>query len=64
MSTPTPTLPALVTVPEAALALRVSTSTIRRWIREGHLNAVRVGPGSVRVEVAAVQRLVDRGAVA
>src|SRR5262245_43507181 len=32
-----------VTVPEAAALLHVSSSTIRRWIREGDLPAYRIG---------------------
>lgn len=33
-----------LTVTEAATLVRVSSSTIRRWIREGNLPAYRLGP--------------------
>jgi excisionase family DNA binding protein len=39
----------LVTVAEAAALLRVDRSTIRRWIREGSLPALRVGHRQVRI---------------
>jgi excisionase family DNA binding protein len=36
-----------LTVTEAATLVRVSPSTIRRWIREGNLPAYRLGPRRV-----------------
>lgn len=44
----TPSLPALLTVPEAADYLRVSTRTVRRMIAVGTLPATWIGR-SVRV---------------
>jgi excisionase family DNA binding protein len=52
-------LPPLLTIGEAAAALRVSVPTIRRWIRSGHLPAAHVGPGSLRVEARAVRQLIN-----
>jgi excisionase family DNA binding protein len=37
----------LITVPEAAQRLHVSTSTIWRWIRSGELRSYRLGPKRV-----------------
>jgi excisionase family DNA binding protein len=53
-------VPHLMTIDEVADALRVTRSTVRRWIKSGHLAAARVGPGTVRVEAAEVRRLVER----
>ena len=38
------------TVPEAARLLRVSRSTVWRWIEAGRLRAYRVGPRNVRIK--------------
>ena len=46
----------LMTIQEAAAALRVSPVTIRRYISKGRLAAVRVGRG-LRVEKDAVETL-------
>lgn len=48
----------LVTIAEAARALKVSPSTIRRWIGQGDLPAYRVGPRRVRVSKPDLARLV------
>ncbi len=37
------------TVPEAARKLRVSSTTVWRWIQAGKLRAFRVGPKSIRI---------------
>ena len=50
-----PTGVAYYTVPELAGHLRVSTMTIHRAIKAGHLTALRLGPGSkptVRIPAA------------
>jgi excisionase family DNA binding protein len=39
-----------LTVAEAAEALRVDRSTIRRWIAAGELPAYRIGPKHVRIK--------------
>ena len=46
----------LLTVNEAALALRVAPVTIRRYITKGRLHAVRVGRG-IRIDKQEVERL-------
>jgi excisionase family DNA binding protein len=35
----------------------VDERTIRRWISAGHLNALRVGPRLIKVEVAELDRI-------
>ena len=39
----------LLTIPEAAAALRVSPVTIARWLKQGRLPAYRMGPRAVRI---------------
>src|SRR6476659_8906331 len=46
----------LLTVNEAAEALRVAPVTIRRYITKGRLHAVRVGRG-IRIDKSEVERL-------
>ena len=36
-------LPRLLTIPEVAAHLKISTKTVRRWIERGELHAYRVG---------------------
>lgn len=48
-------LPATLTISEAAERLRISEATLWRHVRAGRLPAVRVG-GLVRLEVCAVDR--------
>jgi excisionase family DNA binding protein len=42
--------PELIGVPEAAQRCGVHYRTIRRWIADGRLNAVRVGPRLLKVD--------------
>jgi excisionase family DNA binding protein len=42
--------PELIGVPEAAQRCGVHYRTIRRWIADGRLNAVRVGPRLLNVD--------------
>ena len=42
----------LLTVPEAAAALKVSPVTVSRWLRQGRLPAYRLGPRAVRIRRA------------
>jgi excisionase family DNA binding protein len=39
----------LLTLPEAAKLLKVSTVTLGRWLKDGRLPAYRVGPRAVRI---------------
>jgi excisionase family DNA binding protein len=47
-----------VTVREAAQALKVSASTIWRWIDQGTLPAYRVGARKVRIRASDLDRLI------
>lgn len=48
-----PDLATTLTVPEAALRLRVTERTIRRWIAAGHIRAYRFGEaGRYRIHPA------------
>ena len=40
----------LLTITEVARDLQVHPATVKRWIRDGHLLAVRLPGGSYRVE--------------
>jgi excisionase family DNA binding protein len=51
----------LLTVPEVARALRVSSMTIYRLINEGELGALRIG-GSWRLRTSAVERFLAAAA--
>lgn len=46
----------LLTLAEAAEALAVSPRTARRYIAEGHLEAVRLGRRTIRVKAASIER--------
>lgn len=55
-------MPALkpLTTKQAAEQLAVSQPTIRRWIDQGRLRAVRLPSGQYRIEQAEVDRLLGR----
>jgi excisionase family DNA binding protein len=44
---------------EAAQVLNVSRWTIYRWVKEGKLEATKVGKGSLRVFERSIQRLIE-----
>ena len=46
-------MPTLLTVPEAAEALRVSVETVYKYTRSGHLPSVRYTSGASRVLIPA-----------
>lgn len=53
---------ALLTVAEAALALKVSTATVHRWLKQGRLPAFHIGSRAVgirRADLARVMRPVQ-----
>jgi excisionase family DNA binding protein len=43
------------TVKDAAEAFKVDPSTIRRWISQGVLSAVRIGKTTLRVDLSSLQ---------
>lgn len=49
----------LVSLTDAADALAVSTRTVRRYIADGQLDAVRLGRKTLRIKVDSVERLID-----
>lgn len=49
----------LLTLAEAADTLAVSQRTARRYIAEGHLDAVRLGRRTIRVKAASIERFAN-----
>jgi excisionase family DNA binding protein len=49
----------LLTIAEAAKALKVSTVTMHRWLKQGRLTAYRVGPRAVRISRSELIRLLS-----
>ena len=49
----------LVSLADAADALAVSTPTIRRYIADGQLEAVRLGRKTLRIKVHSLERFID-----
>lgn len=49
---------------EAALRLRVSAVTVRRYAASGRLDGVRVGPKLVKVTAESVDRMIADGQLA
>ncbi|WP_408637702.1 helix-turn-helix domain-containing protein [Ornithinimicrobium sediminis] len=44
---------------EAADALAVSTKTVRRYLADGHLDALRLGRKTLRIKLDSTERFVD-----
>ena len=49
----------LVPLNDAADALAVSTRTVRRYISEGQLDAVRLRRKTLRIKVDSIERFID-----
>ncbi|HEU5042828.1 MAG TPA: helix-turn-helix domain-containing protein [Nocardioidaceae bacterium] len=49
----------LVSLADAADALAVSTRTVRRYIADGQLEAVRLGRRTLRIKLDSVERFID-----
>jgi excisionase family DNA binding protein len=49
----------LVSLADAADVLAVSTRTVRRYIADGQLEAVRLGRKTLRIKVESVERFID-----
>jgi excisionase family DNA binding protein len=47
-----------VSVPNVALLLDVSAATVRKLIRQGHLNAIRLPGGTLKVDRVALAEFV------
>lgn len=52
-------MPEMISVDDAARALNLNTSTIRRWIKDGTLPALRVGGKILRIKRTDLQALLD-----
>lgn len=53
----------LVSIAEASDVLAVSTRTVRRYIADGHLRAVRLGQKTLRIDAASMERFIDANPV-
>jgi excisionase family DNA binding protein len=49
----------LVSIGDAADALAVSPRTVRRYISDGQLDAVRLGRKTLRIKVDSIERFID-----
>ena len=49
----------LVSLTDAAAILAVSTKTVRRYIADGHLEAVRLGRKTLRIKLDSIERFID-----
>jgi excisionase family DNA binding protein len=52
-----PTYPALISLQETADRCGVDERTIRRWIAARRLNALRVGPKLLKIDVAELDKI-------
>lgn len=52
--------PAILKTAEVARLCRVNSMTVRRWVAEGHLEAVRLPTGGYRFHRSAVDELLAR----
>ncbi|WP_262852935.1 helix-turn-helix domain-containing protein [Mumia quercus] len=49
----------LVSLNDAADTLAVSTRTVRRYIADGQLEAVRLGSKTLRIKADSIERFID-----
>ncbi len=49
----------LVTLRDAGDALAISTRTVRRYVADGQLDAVRLGRKTLRIKVDSIERLMS-----
>ena len=56
MPTTTPA-PEWLTLRDTAERLQISEKSVRRWIADGRLKGVRIGPRMIRVDAASVAAL-------
>lgn len=59
---PIPDKAGLLTVAEAAAILGVNVFTVRRWIKAGRLEAIRMGEKLLRIRPDAIAHFLDAGA--
>lgn len=59
---PLPDKAGLLTVAEAAAILGVNAFTVRRWIKAGRLEAIRMGEKLLRIRPDAIANFLDAGA--
>ena len=52
-----------LTIQDAAIRLRCSTKTVRRYVASGKLVAYRVGPTMLRIRLTELDAMVASGAV-
>ena len=55
--------PEYLTAPEVAERLRVTRMTVHRWIKAGHLKAIRIGH-EYRIDSASLEQLISASEVA
>lgn len=58
MPRPSPTADSLLTVDDIARILKLNPQTVRNWINEGYLRAIKIGR-NVRVPRAEFDRLIE-----
>ena len=49
----------LVSLADASDVLAVSTKTVRRYIADGHLDAIRLGSKTLRIKLDSMERFIE-----